>query len=118
MKRRIYIVCDKRGQGMEIIDICNIADDRSAVLELQFSVASAHARRIALVAIRHGEGKRSVLARRFLRKYKKTNPDVALLFGEELSGEGSVARYFLDRYPVLAEETPAPDTTYLAFLLK
>ncbi len=103
---------------MEQIDIRDIPDDRSALLELQFAVASAHARGIALVAIRHGEGKRSVLARRFLRRYKKTNADVALLFGEELTGEGSIARYFLERHAVLATEHPSSDTAYLEFLLK
>ncbi len=101
---------------METIDIRNIEDDRSAVLELQFALASAHARGIRLVAVRHGEGKRGILARRFLRRYKREVAGVSLLFGEDLRGEGSVARYFTERHDCLSKELPSSETAYLEFL--
>ena len=102
---------------MEVLDLTPYDEPRTALIELHYGLASAHARGVKLLKILHSaEGRRKIEIRRFLRRYKSEGKLRCIVYGEDLSAaDGVFVRYLTDKYPAMADEEPSGTVTYADF---
>ena len=100
---------------MTKVDLTPYTNKKALMMELQLALATLRIGGVSIAAILHGEDKRTVEVRRYLRRYKSEGRAKCLLYGEHLHTDSVADRYLSERYPVLLEEESDAGVTYIEF---
>ena len=100
---------------MTKVDLTPYTNKKTLLMELQLALATLRVGGTPVAAIIHGDDKRTVEVRRFLRRYKSEGRAKCLLYGEHLHTDTVADRYLSERYPMLLDEATDAGVTYIEF---
>lgn len=84
---------------MTVVDLRPYTRTRSAIMEADFALATAHAKGIMVVKFLHESDRVSELLRRSMRFHKREGRVRFLIPGEKFEPMDQATRYLFDRFP-------------------